>query len=200
MTLKASWSRFVGPEATRTNNWITLGTSVVGAVGAAALSRRRGAGRPAAGITTLLALDLVGGAYVNNTRACARWYERPTQGHVDHLWFSVFHVHPYAVAWLDHGIGGRPDCITWATSHYGYLLASTAMIRAWWPARRILGPALTIGGLALDRYLGPSRNAPWFAAAYYPKLLLGHASAALWSDGSLRSHQASDGIGPLSVR
>lgn len=200
MPLKAHWPRFVGPEATRANNWITLGTSVVGAVGAAALSRRQGAGVPAVGITALLALDLVGGAYVNNTRACARWYERPTQGHLNHLWFSALHVHPYAVAWLDHRIGTRPNCITWATSHYSYLLASTATIRTWWPARQVLGPALTIGGLALDRYLGPSRSAPWFAGVYYPKLLLGHTSAALWSDGSLRSRQPSDGTSPRSVR
>jgi hypothetical protein len=33
--------------------------------------------------------------------------------------------------------------------------------------------------------LGPSRTAPWFAPVYYAKLLLGHASAALWPDNAL---------------
>jgi hypothetical protein len=32
----------------------------------------------------------------------------------------------------------------------------------------------------------PSTAAPWFAPVYYSKLLLGHASSALWPDSTLR--------------
>jgi hypothetical protein len=62
---------------------------------------------------------------------------------------------------------------------------ATVVIRRLPRHRRVLGVALTGGGLVLDRVLGPSDRAPWFAAVYYPKLLLGHAAAAIWSDAEL---------------
>lgn len=180
-----SWAEFVGPGATRTNTTITLAASAFGLAGSAWSARRAGAG---AGVTTalsVLAMDLVGGAYVNNTRACARWYERPDQGTAQHLRFAALHLHPFAIALADRSVGRRDRVIRWSVIHYGYLMASTAAIRRFPRRRRSLGVALTAGGLALDRALGPSTVAPWFAWTYYPKLLLGHAAAALWSGEDL---------------
>ena len=184
--LRRSWGEFVGPEATPANHLITAATTVSGGVLAPLIARRRGAGVGNATATSLLAVDLVGGVYVNNTRACARWYERPGQGDAAHLSFAAIHLHPAAVAWLDRGTPRRVVGPVWAASHYGYMVAATALIRNFPAQRRPLGVALTVVGLALDRVLGPSDQAPWFAWAYYPKLLLGHAAASMWSDQELK--------------
>ncbi|SKC52249.1 hypothetical protein [Krasilnikoviella flava] len=188
-TLRRAWGEFVGPEATPVNHALTALTTLVGAVAAPAAARARGADSRRAAAAFLLAVDLSGGAYVNNTRACARWYERPGQGDGAHYAFASLHVHPAAVAWLDAGTAGpggrRVHPAVWAAAQYGYLMAATVVVRRNPARRRVLGVALTAGGLALDAALGPSRVAPWFAWTYYPKLVLGHASAALWSDEDL---------------
>jgi hypothetical protein len=192
--MRRAWGEFVGPEATPVNHVVTAAATVAGAVVAPLVARRRGAGAARAATACLLAVDLAGGAYVNNTRACARWYERPGQGEAEHLTFAALHVHPAAVAWLDRGDarGRRVPGPVWAAAHYAYLMGATVALRRLPSRRRPLGFALTVGGLALDVALGPSRAAPWFAWTYYPKLLMGHAAAALWSDDDLESAPPGD--------
>lgn len=202
--IRWSWAAFVGPEATTTNTLLALGGGAVGAVAAGALARRRGVGQRLATVTALLALDLVGGAYVNNTRACARWYERPGQGTGEHLWFAAAHVHPMVIALQDRRAVGQGLVMRWALAHYGYLMLSTLVLRLLPAHRRWLGLLATAGGPALDRLLGPSVSAPWFAWAYYPKLLAGHAAAVLWRDDELwgedpRRMSSGDGAGLLST-
>lgn len=183
--IREAWGRFVGPEATRLDHVLTAAATTVGAALAGALARRRGGGPIATTASVVLAADLVGGAYANNTLACARWYERPGQGDCEHLAFAAWHVHPALVASLDRGRPGRVPGPLWAALHYGYLLGATVAIRRFPRRRRTLGVALTAGGLALDHAVGRSRIAPWFAWSYYPKLLMGHAAASLWSDQRL---------------
>ncbi|WNG80616.1 hypothetical protein C6A86_020705 [Mycobacterium sp. ITM-2016-00316] len=101
-----------------------------------------------------LAVDLWGGAWANNTRACARWYERPGQTNRDHLTFAAAHLHPLAYAWIDRHHRANPTVR--AAAHYGYLLGATLVIRARPRHRRLLGVLTTVGGVALDRALGPS--------------------------------------------
>lgn len=191
-SLRRFWDEFVGPEATTVNNVVAVGAGLLGALVAPVVAARvegRGGRQMATKVDRLvagaLALDLWGGVYVNSTRACARWYERPGQTDADHLRFAVLHVHPAAVAWLDRGTGSRVPGPLWAGCHYGYLQVSTMLIRGNPRSRRALGVALTLGGLALDGLLGRSLAAPWFAFTYYPKLLLGHAGASLWSEQQL---------------
>ncbi|NYI68045.1 hypothetical protein [Spelaeicoccus albus] len=179
------WGEFVGPEATPTNDVLTAATALFGAAVAPAIVRRRGGTRLGALIAVGLAGDLVGGAYVNNTRACARWYERPGQGVTEHLIFAALHVHPAVVAWMDRDAAKRIPGPWWALAHYSYMLGSAAAIQRYRSRRRTLGVILTIGGIALDRAIGSSHTAPWLAWTYYPKLLLGHAAAAAWSDDDL---------------
>ncbi|MEV0528638.1 hypothetical protein AB0I66_34985 [Streptomyces sp. NPDC050439] len=193
-TLHRTWGAFVGPEATRTNHALTALTTAAGALTAPITARAHGADAGRATIAGLMAVDLAGGVYVNNTRACARWYERPGQGNSQHYAFAACHMHPAAVAWLDaspprRGTTWRAHPAAWAAAHYAYMATATVLIRRHPAQRRLLAAALTAGGLALDRLLGPSHTAPWFAWAYYPKLLLGHAGAALWSDHELGPHQ-----------
>lgn len=177
--LRRQWHDFVGPESTVGDNTITLSLAALGALGAHRLARHR-LGTAAELMLDSLAGDLWGGAWANNTRACARWYERRGQTDRDHVKFAAVHMHPFAIAWLDHP--HRNQAGVWAAAHYGYLMAATLLIRSQPRHRRALGVVATAGGVALDRVLGPSSAAPWLAPVFYVKLLLGHASAARWPD------------------
>lgn len=197
--LRRSWAQLVGPEATGANIVVALAAGAAGMIGAPVVARRRGAGPGGSAVVSVLAGDLVGGAYVNNTRACARWYQRPGQGTADHLMFAALHVHPAVLACLDRGVGRRARPGRWSLAHYGYLMAATLLIRRLPEHRRGLGVALTAGGLLLDAVLGPSRVAPWFAWTYYPKLLMGHAAASLWDDTDLHPSSDTPGTPPARV-
>lgn len=176
------WARFVGPEATRFNHALAIGSAIAGAVAAGLWARRRGGGLGTVGLVAVMAADLVGGAYVNNTRACVRWYERAGQGDREHLAFAALHAHPVLVAWVDRRLGAREHALAWAVAQYGYMMVATVIIRSCPVRRRILGVALTAGGVALDRTLGPSTSVPWFSWTYYPKLLMGHAAGSFRPD------------------
>lgn len=177
----------MGPEATRVDNTVSLTLAAAGGLAAHRLARRE-IGTIDELLCDALAGDLWGGAWANNTRACARWYERPGQRDRDHLTFASLHLHPAAYAWIDRS--HRADAGIWAAAHYGYLLAATWVIRSRPRHRRLLGVLTTAGGVALDRALGPSSAAPWFAPVFYAKLLLGHASAARWTDAELTAPPA----------
>lgn len=185
--LRRYWGQLVGPEATPLNTTVSVASCAVGMFGGAWVARRSGAGHWLTAFVSLLATDLVGGAYVNNTRACARWYERPGQGSKQHLAFAAAHLHPFALAYADRRVGQRPDAVRWSVAHYIYMMASTAAIRSIAERRRSAGVIFTAGGLMLDRAIGPSEVAPWFAWTFYPKLLMGHAAASLWTDADLDS-------------
>lgn len=172
--LRRAWDEFVGPEATPIDNTMAL---MLGAIGAVV------APTP---ILRLAAADLWGGVWANNTRACAQWYGRAGQTDADYVKFAALHVHPAVIAWSDRAEKRRVRGWAWAVAHYGYLMGCTVAIRRAPHCRRPLGAALTAGGVLLDAALGPSRAAPWFAPVYYSKLLLGHASSALWPDSVLR--------------
>lgn len=175
------WARLVGPQTTPQQSAAIVAAGLAGA----AVAPR--AGRPhrrAEAVTlTLLAADLWGGAVANNTLGCARWYERPGQGAVQHLAFAAVHVHPFVIGHFDRTRG--PNRARWTIATYGYMVGATALIRAVPRYRRVLGVAATLGAIALDAGLGPSPSAPWFAPMYSTKLLLGHASAARFSDAAL---------------
>ncbi|BBY16457.1 hypothetical protein [Mycolicibacterium litorale] len=178
--LRQAWLEFVGEETTPAGTATILGLAALGGYLAPRLAGGR-LGPAERAVLVVSAVDLWGGAWANNTVACARWYERPGQTDADHLRFAALHVHPLVLAWID---GGGPGRWRWAAANYGYLLAATWVLRRAAP-RRPLGIVLTVAGVLLDAGLGPSRAALWFGPVFYAKLLLGHASAALWSDRTL---------------
>lgn len=179
--LLGHWDRFVGPGATAVENVGTLALGAAGAVLAPRLdgARPRRPGTRRAVTLQILAGDLWGGAWCNNTPAAARWYGRPGQGAAQHLLFAAAHVHPFVLAALDRQRDPARARLAWAGLHYGYLVAATALV-AGSPRRRrrALGRATALGGIGLDRLLGASPSAPWFAPVYYTKLLAGHAAGA----------------------
>ena len=185
--LKRNWGEFVGPEASVAENTGSLASAAAGTVAAPLLDAGRPRGRKATAGLSLIAMDIWGGAWANNTRSCARWYERPGQGTREHLHFTALHVHPFAIAAYDRGLRERTSPMLWAGLTYGYMMAATVTIRRFPEHRRALGVLTTLGAVALDRRLGPSPTAGWFAPAFATKLLLGHASAALWSDTALKA-------------
>lgn len=181
--LAGAWDRFVGPGQTP----VELAGTVL-AVGAGALwgdhALDEGASWPTRAAMRLAAVDLWGGLWVNNTRTCARWYERPGQGAVEHLGFAGVHiVHAGVVAGVDVVTGSRNvrSAVVWTLGHYGWMLASS-MVTVAAPRRVRLGvaTAATVGALLLDRVVGPSRAAPWFAPVFDGKLLIGHAAGGVW--------------------
>ncbi|MDN5858265.1 MAG: hypothetical protein L0H84_06545 [Pseudonocardia sp.] len=182
--LAGYWDRFVGPRASRVESAGTLAAVAAAARwGDVGLAPGRGTRRGRA-LLRLAAIDLWGGAWVNNTPACVRWYERRGQGPREHLGFAALHVlHPALIGWLDSADGrrSRRSATTWTLGHYAWMLGSAAVITNT-PARRRLttAAAATAAGLCLDRLLGPSPAAPWFAPVYYTKLLIGHAAGSVW--------------------
>lgn len=181
--LRDRWDELVGPGAGAFENG---GTLIAAAGGALAAVRSTGDRQPAVQIVlAVTAADLWGGAWANNTRSCAQWYERPGQGAGRHLAFAATHVHPFVVGVIDRQVRGDRSAAVWAASTYTYLMAATSVIRALPHRRRMIGLAATLGAVALDRLLGPSPTAPWFAPVFAVKLLMGHAAAVLWSDASL---------------
>lgn len=184
--LAGYWDRFVGPHPSRA---ATIGT--VGTVVAASLWADRGLSAPAPCRSRIalrvLAIDLWGGAWVNNTRACVRWYERPGQGAKEHLGFASLHIaHPAVIAVLDVNGGSRSriSAIRWASLHFSWMIGSAAVIAAAPRRARLpIAASSTLIGMRLDRILGSSTAAPWFAPIYYTKLLIGHAAGSIWNAG-----------------
>jgi hypothetical protein len=117
-SVKRGWSDLAGPEATVANTSTALGSAAVGLVGAAAWAKRRRAGWDWTTIMAAMAADLVGGVYVNNTRASVRWYERAGQGKSEHFKFAALHVHPVVVSLADHRIGARENVAGWTLAQY----------------------------------------------------------------------------------
>lgn len=181
--LAGYWDRFAGPRQSAFEAAGTLG--IVGAAACWADRSRSGTTTLRRVLMRLAAVDLWGGAWVNNTRACVRWYERPGQGAREHLGFAALHLlHPALIAGVDHAAGrrSRATAIEWTLGHYGWMLASSAVIScAPRRGRLVLAITATGAGIYLDRLLGPSTSAPWFAPVYYTKLLIGHAAGSLWN-------------------
>lgn len=179
------WDRLAGPGATVTENVGTIGLAAAGTFLARRSTSRAPASRAASTgsgrlSVLLMAVDLWGGAWCNNTPSAARWYERDGQGPCDHLAFAAAHVHPFVLAWLDRGRHRPRRWWVWGAAHYGYqLLATAAVVTRRGPcSRRMVGIVATAAALALDRSLGRSPSAPWFAPVYHLKLLAGHAAGA----------------------
>lgn len=126
--VRSAWGDFVGPEATTTDTTLALGLGAAGAAAAPLLARGQ-LERHETVILRLMALDLWGGAWANNTKACARWYERPGQSDTDHIAFASLHVHPVILAWMDRDEPRRVPGWVWAAAHYSYLMAATILIR-----------------------------------------------------------------------
>lgn len=178
------WDRFVGPGQSAVE---AAGWAVIAAVTAVRASATKSISARSRGVLAVIAVDLWAGAWVNNSPSCVRWYERRGQGVTKHLSFAILHAaHPALIAVLDVNAGSRSrsSALRWASVHTASMVGSTAVITAA-PRRARLPIAIvsSVLGIALDRPLGASRSAPWFAPAFYSKLLIGHAAGSIWNAG-----------------
>lgn len=176
---RSAWGRLVGPEATRFENAGTITGALLGAAWSVRSARRAGLSTPATVLSTVFALDLVGGAWTNMTPSCKRWYHRPGTKPTSHLAFAAAHVHPHLLA-RSHPLGWR-----YGVAHHAYLLAATAVVSI--TPRRVAPPLATVlalGGMALDARLGPPSGRAWVMPAYYVKLLPGHAVGPTGDQGA----------------
>ncbi|WP_369055477.1 hypothetical protein [Kineococcus terrestris] len=188
--LRAAWDDVAGPGASARENTGTLAAGLAGALLAPRLAAPPTAppiapagpvgpsrtGRADVVVLRLLALDLWGGVWCNNTPSAVRWYHRPEHGAGRRLLFCALHLHPFVVALLDQRRDGRPRWGRACAEHAYVLLAAAAVEAAPVRARRATGLLAAAGGVVLDRALGGSPSAPWFAPVHVAKLLAGHVA------------------------
>lgn len=182
--IAGAWDRFVGPGQSRVEQCGTVGAVVAGALlGGRHLPADAKRGQRL--LARVTAVDLWGGLWVNNTPSCVEWYERPGQGVVAHLRFASLHLlHVGAIGVVDTTTGSRSVRSTarWIAAHYGWMLASvTVTVAAPRAVRLPVAIAASAAGVGVDRWLGVSPTAPWFAPVYYGKLLIGHAAGSIWN-------------------
>lgn len=165
-----AWDRLVGPGASPAENAATLAGSLVGSALGWRSTERTAPRRIAA---AFLCADLVGGACANNTRTTRAWYHRPGTTRADRFRFTAVHVHPFVGVWL----WGIP--LSYAAVTYTYALVGTALVSALPPRyQRVAGWALTAVGAGIGAIRTSTGHQPrWLLAAYYAKLIAGHAVA-----------------------
>ena len=172
--LAGAWDRFVGPGATRAENWLMVGSAFVGGLSVPLYAALTGLGWSALQLVVagLLAFDLVGGVVTNATSAAKRWYHRAGQGFAQHFTFIAVHaVQLFLVAWLFRGGD-------WAFfgALYGYLLAATLIIlRTPLYRQRPVALLLYSGAILINSYVfTPTAGLEWFIPIFYLKLLVSH--------------------------
>ncbi|SDQ63362.1 hypothetical protein [Natronobacterium texcoconense] len=171
--LHGAWDRLVGPGATRAENWLVVGYSVLFCSGLVlyvhlvplewnALQQL---------VAVLIAFDVAGGIVANTTESGRRWWHRPSQTRGDHVRFVAYHVHPFVLALLFGGF-----TLLEAGLVYGVLIASTVtVLAAPNELRRPVAMVLFSAGLIVALYLvSPPHGLEWFVPFLFLKLIPGH--------------------------
>lgn len=171
--LRGRWDRLVGPDTTRTENWLILGFAFVfsGAVFLYTQMAELGWSPVQIAIVLLFSLDVAGGVIANSTVAGSRWWHRPSQSRRAHFWFIVLHIHPFILAAIF-------PVLTWteAAVAYGFLLGSAGVVLSVSKRlRRPIAMGLFTTGLVLALYVvSLPHGLEWFLPLLYLKLLPGH--------------------------
>lgn len=171
--LVGAWDRLVGPGATRAENVLVLGWTVLftAAVVAYAVLADLGWTPLQLVVVLVLAFDIGGGVPANFTDSAKRWYHRPGQGVRQHFAFPLAHVHPFVLTLVFPGFGW-----TLAAAVYGYLLVAAAAVLAVptylrRPVAAVLGCVAILGGSYLPAV---PAGLEWFVPLYFVKLLMAH--------------------------
>jgi len=168
-----SWDRFMGPGATRGENGLALGSSLLGAAGIVVYGLV-GPGRWSGwqiGVLAVLGGDLLGGAVANATQTTKRWYHRPGRGARQHMGFTAMHVGYVAlVAWLFRGL----DVAYFAWVSAALLGSAAAVLRSPGYLKRPVAAGLVAGAAVAGALTGPPALA-WFLPVLWLKLIAGHA-------------------------
>ncbi|MDX2141235.1 MAG: hypothetical protein SF123_24335 [Chloroflexota bacterium] len=175
--LSGAWDQFVGPGATRREEWLQLlGGLALTAALLLLLYLQGHFGQWSTLqiiVVVLLAFDLFGGVITNATTAAKRWYHRAGQEGVRaHLPFIAVHgLHLLVIALLF-----RQADWAYVGVLYGYLLlAAVIIIRTPLYLQRPLAMTFFCGSLLLGMYaLPPAPGLEWFVPLFYLKLLISH--------------------------
>ena len=184
---RAALDRLLGPDATRAEAALALGTGAACAVAVPALAHARGLEWSMVQLVVggVLAFDLFGGVAVNASRAGRRFYHAPGRTAVDHMGFVAAHVlHLVVLAWLFRG-----GDWTYAAGFSTLLLASAALVLAV-PAEvrtpvALLACAASV--LASVTATAPAPGLEWFIPVLSLKLLVAYLLGTV--DGP--AHEAS---------
>jgi hypothetical protein len=175
--LMGAWDKFVGPGATRSEEWLQLvGGLFLAALLALLLYLRRdtlGWNGLQIAVVALLAFDIIGGIITNATSAAKRWYHRPGQeGWRTHLPFIAVHgIHLLLVSAFFRGMDWG-----YFLGLYGYLLfAAIVLLSTPLYLQRPMSLILFCAGILLGIYLfPPTPGLEWFIPFFYLKLLVSH--------------------------
>jgi len=172
--LAGAWDKFIGPGATPAENWLIVGSAVVGglALPLYAILKDLGWGTVQLVVAGLIAADLAGGVAANTASPTKRWYHRPGQGFTQHLTFVVVHVvYILLVAWLFHAPAWG---FFWGV--FGYLIvASLITLATPLYLQRPVAALVYCGAILLNSYvLTPPAGWEWFVPLLFMKLVVGH--------------------------
>ena len=171
--LPGEWDRFIGPGATRAENWLIIASAFL-AAGFVLIYDFLGPQRPTAlqiVLSTLIAFDLGGGVAANATRAAKRWYHRPGQGRRQHMAFTLVHIlYIFLVAWLFRSM----DWVYFAC--FSVFLGAAAWLILSAPLYLQRALTLVFCGLAVmfNVFPLPTPGLEWFIPILFIKLLAGH--------------------------
>ncbi|MFQ5342951.1 MAG: hypothetical protein ACE5F6_15545 [Anaerolineae bacterium] len=172
--LAGAWDRFIGPGATPAENWLIVGSAVVGGLALPLYTIFKGLGWSPVQLVVagLIAADLAGGVAANTASPAKRWYHRPGQGFTQHLTFVAVHVgYILLIAWLFHA---PARSFFWGV--FGYLIAASLITLAS-PLylQRPVAALVYCGAILLNSYvLTPPAGWEWFVPLLFMKLVVGH--------------------------
>lgn len=172
------WDKFIGPGASRAENGLILGVSLIGAVFVPWNAVRLGLGWSTVQmiVAGLLALDLFGGVIANASNVTKRWYHRPGQGNRQHMIFVLVHLHPVLVGWLF--LGGGEGWWFGISVYIFTVVAAQIILAVPLSVQRPVAFGLTMAGILLGLYALPAvPGMEWFVPVFLMKLLAAHLVA-----------------------
>ena len=172
--MAGSWDRFVGPGATAAELLLQIGAAITAAIAVPAHAIVTGINWSTLQIamSSLLALDLVGGVVTNATATGQRWYHRSGYGFRQHVTFAAIHVVQLVLAaWLFR----RGDW-TFVSVFYAHLmLAVTVVCISPLYLQRPIALMFMVAAVLLDEFAFPSvPGMAWFIPVFFIKLLISH--------------------------
>lgn len=123
-------------------------------------------------VSSILAVDLLGGVLTNATTAAKRWYHRQGRTKLHHLSFIALHLLQLS---LFAGFLRDMDVFFFLSSALYLAVASVIILSVDDYIQRPVAMLFYSGAILMDIYVWkPTPNAPWFVPFFFLKLLISH--------------------------